>query len=736
MNFYMKIIQGYTKTQSGGNSVIQYTAPDSSSMQITTIPVGKEFHVTETRNTADGRMWLNLESDGLYQPGWIIGVGNTGSEYVVPTDVTSTLAQIYATEKAKYEIAHPPISPTNGFNFQIQTGYSQNKTGGDTVIIYSEPDATSFQRGTLPVGASYSVIESRITANGRLWLHVQDSYNFIDGWIIGKGSSGQNYGYITDQEYGLDQAYLKLKELYDLDHPPLGANSTFSITIKEGYTQDAGGGNTIIIYQEPDSNSKHLGTVPVGQSYTVMKSQISPDGRMWMFIDSSDQFISGWIIGRGNTGTQYVDITGADFEVPELYNVLKTAYDNANNITNPALQEDTGDIVNSSENLAAYNSPAKGDFSSIKIDPEGPDKSAVDVTGSTRHYTESFSHSPDKLNVTGGMVDNVKMFNIYRQGKMIEQLDSIKKNFSALTLSEVGQLKHTLIQNFNRFKIDFPDYHLNKTFSFVFFTRPDLLLYTGETIEGDQITLHPQVANDPLYYYLDQSDRELLSSLTFNFSRSHSFLPFLSNLAESFDIQDEFIKTGDYGETYTGYKIQYGKHNIESKTAGSFNVSYIDDKNLSVYKIHKAWVEYISKVFRGEIKPRRDYIHKKIIDYASSVYYVMVGPDGETILFWSKYYGIFPTHTPSSSMGFTKGSMVKLPEYSLSYSYSMKEDFNPFILVELNAQAEAGDYVYQKTYIPQLAGCGNTFVGTPFIETHKNSLGQYTFKLRFRPKGG
>ncbi|WP_171567733.1 hypothetical protein, partial [Brevibacillus sp. MCWH] len=160
--------------------------------------------------------------------------------------------------------------------------------------------------------------------------------------------------------------------------------------------------------------------------------------------------------------------------------------------------------------------------------------------------------------------------------------------------------------------------------------------------------------------------KELILSLTDHFSNSHDFHPYLSNTANSFELSDEFIKTVEHGETLTGYKVQYGKNNIESNSSGSFSISYIDDAEFNIYKTHKAWIEYISRVYRGEVTPKRDYIQKKILDYTVSVYYFICGPDGETILFWSKYFGVFPTNTPSSASSWSKGSSVKLPEFTIN----------------------------------------------------------------------
>jgi hypothetical protein len=244
-------------------------------------------------------------------------------------------------------------------------------------------------------------------------------------------------------------------------------------------------------------------------------------------------------------------------------------------------------------------------------------------------------------------------------------------------------------------------------------------------------SLLSDVDNDPTFYYLFKNNPDILRALTRYFDSSHDFHPFIGNTAQSFELSDEYVKTVEHGETFTGYKVQYGKNNIESKTAGSFSISYVDDQNFSVYKTHKAWIDYISKIYRGEFTTYPEYIQKKILDYACSAYYFLCGPDGETILFWSKYFGVFPTNAPSSSSSWSKGNIMRMPEFSVNYAYAWKEDFSPLSLAEFNMNS-SGSYIYKKIYEPSLLATGKTFAGAPFIETKQDASGGYVFKLKFR----
>jgi hypothetical protein len=390
-----------------------------------------------------------------------------------------------------------------------------------------------------------------------------------------------------------------------------------------------------------------------------------------------------------------------------------------------------------------------------KIEPEiktDPDKDAFltskketaggvtfkDVKGNTKTVSgvsgneDIDSNSQEGFEVFEGVVP-------WDEGYVYNNMDIVRRNLNLTHDVGFSDIKRQLYTKFNRFKVAQPSLYAGKTFSHVFFTRPDInILAGGETdkavpANGDvgAAKLNAEFDIDPTFYYLFNNERRLLMSLTRDLTRDHDFNVYLSNATESFELSDEFIDTQEHGETLTGYKLQYGKHNIKSNTAGTFNINYSDDRDASIYKMHKAWIEYISKVYRGEATPKREYIQKKILDYACSAYYFIVGPDGETILFWSKYFGVFPTNTPASAYSWSKGANVTIPQFNISYAYAVKEDFNPLSLAELNMNGRM-DLKYLKTFEPVLATTGKAFTGAPFIETEKSAANEYIYKLRFR----
>lgn len=287
---------------------------------------------------------------------------------------------------------------------------------------------------------------------------------------------------------------------------------------------------------------------------------------------------------------------------------------------------------------------------------------------------------------------------------------------------------------YNRFKTANPDEALQKGFAHVFFIKPDCNVKDG--LGG----LNSQFKNDAVFQYAYQNCPVLLRELCSSGEYYGDFMFSLSNKAAAFSLQDEFIGHETYGTTYSGWKIAFGRNSVESKTAGNFDVTFKDDKNFHIYHLHKLWVEYISGVYSGKYVPNTYYIYNKILDYATAVYYIITAEDGETILFWSKYYGVFPTTIPSSQYGWSHGSLIgsQSLDISITYQYSFKEDFHPASLVEMNNASKIAlteNINYAPTYDVQMGHVGEPWVKIPYIETVKEN-GRTVYKLRFIRSNG
>ena len=122
------------------------------------------------------------------------------------------------------------------------------------------------------------------------------------------------------------------------------------------------------------------------------------------------------------------------------------------------------------------------------------------------------------------------------------------------------------------------------------------------------------------------------------------------------------------------------------------------------------------------------------MDYAGACYYIVTAEDNESILFWTKYYGIFPTNLPSDQFSWAKGNVIgNANDISVTYAYSFKVDYDPTILTEFNKNARVyniSNLKYAPVYDKDLGHVGQTWVGTPFIDCVTNGS-KPNYKLRY-----
>ena len=334
-------------------------------------------------------------------------------------------------------------------------------------------------------------------------------------------------------------------------------------------------------------------------------------------------------------------------------------------------------------------------------------------------------------------------YNVYKDDVIAKEIAKIKYNMDIgyrnssdiysdynkdnISKGYFSDLQKKLYNSFNRNKIAFPDKELTKTFAYVFFTRPDLnILQRGASAKDFKLT--KQVSYDKKYLYLWENNPWCLKSLVQSGNPYHKFMTFLSNEALSFEVGDVVLKTVEHGETFNGHKIMYGRSDIESNVAGEMSIRYIDTVNLDVFKLHLAWVDYISKVSRGVFYPKRDYIKTKVLDYASSCYYFLCGPDGSTILYWQKLTGVFPLNTSENAFSWDSGTLLAKPEINIKYAYSFKTTMDPIILMEFNRLASTSNK--RKTdYDPKNLHTGSTLSHSPKVEETTDPSGNRVYKL-------
>lgn len=325
-------------------------------------------------------------------------------------------------------------------------------------------------------------------------------------------------------------------------------------------------------------------------------------------------------------------------------------------------------------------------------------------------------------------------YTISIQSDIKEAIKNIKYNMnipSAYSRLELNKLFH---MQFNRFRVQYPDYFMNNTIGYVFLTRPDLNLFDSN---GNMLS---QVANDPQLYYVVNANKKTALSLTNKFSSDHDFNPILSNTITSLDVSDESIDTLETGETFTGFKTQYAKSNIRSMTAGTISVKYPETYNMSITHLFQLWCTYESSVYRGSLKPKDEYIWNRELDYACDIYYFLLDVEDNIIRYWCKYTGCFPLNVNKSVFSWDIGTQIQHPELNITFAYFAREDMSPTTLNEFNNNSKGAPngFKYKNVIGPNggVNGPGNTWSNAPFVQqiNRPDGFGNQSelFALRYR----
>lgn len=481
----------------------------------------------------------------------------------------------------------------------------------------------------------------------------------------------------------------------------------------------------------PGRKSNNLASMKLYTGDTFMSSQtaICSEGLTWYKNDATGYWSSSTEDGKTllkvtslDNNAKTVPATNKATSASRAATGFNSVRENPNTIEPVTNSQQMSDVV-SNRNLTA--AADTGNTSTIRTSGA----KGYDIVNSRNFPMKNGENSYD-------YTTNVNTVSVDGAGTSGESfIQEIRENlniYSSWSKFTINNKYHT---EFNRFKLEHPDIFLRNTIGYIVFTRPDLNLF------NEAGTLHTQISVDPRVNYIALQNPHLAQSLTHSYdgTTGHNFNPFLSNLAQSLEVMDDNVDTLDVGETFTGYKFQYSKHNIKSITSGSLNIKFKETFDLGITNLFQLWVDYQSNVYRGVYVPKDDYIWYKNIDYMCNIYYFLLDQDGETLLFWSKYFGAFPTNVPKSVLSFDTGSQVQLPDMNVTFSYIYKEDLSPATLVEFNKDAGLsgnGNVTYLPNYNAKLGHSGRTWAGVPFVSSYTYNNGitsnAYGFKFRFR----
>ena len=287
-------------------------------------------------------------------------------------------------------------------------------------------------------------------------------------------------------------------------------------------------------------------------------------------------------------------------------------------------------------------------------------------------------------------------------------LKYVKANGLGLGAGRVTQKEK--YEKFARYERLDPNNWMGFTKEFIFFTTPDLQLFNG-------VNLNPSIANNSLMVEATKRYNDVLQSLSYS-ACGRPFVNLLSNYKRSNVDLPDINTASDYetSKNILGSSIFYRGTSYESDENHEFSIEFEDTKYLEVYMWFRLFDEYERMKHYGLVDFVDDrYLNSKIIHDQMAMYKFIVGEDGESIIHYSKFIGVYPKNVPRSTFSdLPADGNVK---FTINFKAAYVEDMDPNIILDFNEVAKkipAGDPSLGG-YMDEFNGWSGEYMQRPYI---------------------
>lgn len=263
--------------------------------------------------------------------------------------------------------------------------------------------------------------------------------------------------------------------------------------------------------------------------------------------------------------------------------------------------------------------------------------------------------------------------------EMESSTEELHKLMMANGLFEEADLNYQVYNNkFYPLKRIDPYNVVEGTKEVVFFTKPSIPV------------LYPNTLNrSPYFTYLNKFGyTHILEALSGKKSKQTNTTPFLNILTNriksNLDIPDLQVDALETAQNFWGTKLLYPKSSMSSDEGASFTAEFEDTKYLEIYHLFKAWDEFRRGKWLGIYFPDTSDIINKILYDHIAVYKFIIANDGETLLYWCKWTGVYPESISRS----TFSEIPKDGPLNITIGFKLSgwfEDMTPEIIYEFNA---------------------------------------------------
>ncbi len=326
-----------------------------------------------------------------------------------------------------------------------------------------------------------------------------------------------------------------------------------------------------------------------------------------------------------------------------------------------------------------------------------------------------------------------------------------------------------IVSAYNRTKIPIADIEHRKGFRYIFITRPECYLLADSTtpclqMEQDE-DMHTAWCRMP---HVIRALSPVYVAPAYGRPSHANWNYLLCNRVMNMDASGQTLAVNDsVTKGVRGATVTPGK-NITSNLGGTLSISFRDTKYMDVYETLRLWTWYIHKRTSGAFFPpfncyqrindfpgsgristhggSKYHPYDRALEYCASIYDIITNETGTKILYWCKYYGVYPTSVTSSILSASKNGSSLTDEATVSssfqYQYKRENVFKNLVEFNYNAgifdnmgvlRADVSDYIRneasflylengldgtsgQPTHgLSNYIGAAGMFTGSPFI---------------------
>lgn len=335
-----------------------------------------------------------------------------------------------------------------------------------------------------------------------------------------------------------------------------------------------------------------------------------------------------------------------------------------------------------------------------------------------------------------------------------------------------------IFKTYNRMQLPIADVEFRKGFKHVLISRPECYVMARS---GTDVVLSEQAENDTDFSSTYSRMPYLLKLLSPCYITGNDFSANDFNTNWNYLLCNRLVNINDDFKTSIGVVDQVNKsieghsvvpgRTLESVQGSTITLTFRETKNFEVSEFLRLWMLYIHKIRKGIFAPsynyyqyRNDFIsegpvtiqslmlhpYDRALDYCASLFEMITNESMSKIIYWTKWYGVYPTDYSISGSG-DNGLVVGGSDMTVSatFRYQKKEINNNRSLVEFNYNAgitndigqsrsvvgsQAASHLEIDTQSNKYLGPTDMFTGTPYVVigigpkdpiTNKNTLVPY-----------